>query len=104
VAAPACRCGAKRYNARFQTRVSPYAIHQHPRPHRRLPDHRGVVLKIWKTRSATDISLGMFALFSVGVLLWIVYGFSIGSLPVILANSITLALALAIIVFKLRFK
>ncbi|OGI57053.1 MAG: hypothetical protein A2V58_05140 [Candidatus Muproteobacteria bacterium RBG_19FT_COMBO_61_10] len=62
------------------------------------------VLKIWKTRSATDISLGMFALFSVGVLLWIVYGFSIGSLPVILANSITLALALAIIVFKLRFK
>ena len=62
------------------------------------------VLKIWKTRSATDISLGMFVLFSTGVLLWIVYGFSIGSVPVVLANSITLVLSLAIVVFKIRFK
>ena len=62
------------------------------------------VLKIWKSRSAADISLGMFVLFSIGVLLWIVYGFSIGSVPVVLANSITLVLSLAIVVFKIRFK
>lgn len=62
------------------------------------------VLKIWKSRSAADISLGMFVLFSVGVLLWVIYGFSIGSLPVVLANSITLVLSLAIVVFKIRFK
>ena len=62
------------------------------------------VLKIWKSRSAADISLGMFVLFSTGVLLWIIYGFSIDSLPVVLANSITLVLSLAIVVFKIRFK
>lgn len=62
------------------------------------------VLKIWRSRSATDFALGIFVLFSTGVLLWIVYGFSIGSLPVVLANSITLVLSLAIVVFKIRFK
>ena len=62
------------------------------------------VLKIWRSRSAADISLGMFVLFSTGVLLWIVYGISIGSLPVVLANSITLVLSLAIVFFKIRFK
>lgn len=62
------------------------------------------VLKIWRSRSAADISLGMFVLFSTGVSFWIIYGLSIGSLPVVLANSITLVLALAIVVFKIRFK
>ena len=62
------------------------------------------VLKIWKTRSAADIPLGMFVLFSTGVLFWILYGVSIGSVPVVLANGITLVLALAIIAFKIRFK
>jgi MtN3 and saliva related transmembrane protein len=60
--------------------------------------------KIWKSRSAADISLGMFTLFSTGVLFWIFYGISIGSLPVVLANGITLMLALTIVVFKIRFK
>ena len=62
------------------------------------------VLKIWKSRSVADISLGMYLVFSTGVLLWVVYGFSIGSLPVVLANGITLVLSLVIVVFKIRFK
>ncbi len=62
------------------------------------------VVKIWKSRHAKDISLAMFAIFSTGVALWIVYGFIIGSLPVILSNSITFALALAILALKLYFR
>ena len=62
------------------------------------------VVKIWKSRHAKDISLAMFAIFSTGVALWIVYGFTIGSLPVILSNSITFALALAILALKLYFR
>jgi MtN3 and saliva related transmembrane protein len=62
------------------------------------------VLKTWKSRSAKDISMGMFALFSTGVFLWILYGVSIGATPVIVANGITFVLAMAIVVFKLRFK
>ncbi|MHB8550610.1 MAG: SemiSWEET transporter, partial [Acidiferrobacterales bacterium] len=50
-------------------------------------------IKIWKTKSTKDISLGMFTLFVTGVFLWIVYGVGIGSVPVIIANTVTLVLA-----------
>ena len=62
------------------------------------------VVKIWKSKHAHDVSLAMFAIFSAGVALWIVYGFIIGSLPVILANSVTFALALAVLILKLYFR
>jgi MtN3 and saliva related transmembrane protein len=62
------------------------------------------VLKTWKSRSAKDVSLGMFLLFSLGVALWLIYGFGISSLPVILANAVTLVLALSILIMKIIFK
>jgi MtN3 and saliva related transmembrane protein len=62
------------------------------------------VVKIWKTKQARDISSGMFAIFSSGVLLWLFYGIEIGALPVIVANAVTLGLSLAILVFKIKFK
>ncbi len=60
------------------------------------------VVKAWRTRSTRDISLGMFLLFSTGLVLWLIYGAWIGSWPIIIANTVTLALALVIIVLKLR--
>lgn len=62
------------------------------------------VVKIWRTRSTHDISLGMFALFSTGLVLWLIYGISIGSTPIVIANTVTLVLALTILYFKLRYK
>ena len=62
------------------------------------------VIKTWKSKHANDISLAMFSIFSSGVALWIVYGVMIGSLPVILANVVTLALALTILALKLHFR
>lgn len=62
------------------------------------------VVKIWRTRSADDISTVMFLLFSTGVLLWLIYGIAIGSLPVIVSNAITLLLAVVIVLLKLRYK
>ena len=61
-------------------------------------------IKTWKTKSAEDISLGMFTLFAAGVFLWIVYGIAIGSVPVIIANTITFVLAVTILVFKIKYK
>ncbi|WP_045223631.1 SemiSWEET transporter [Methyloterricola oryzae] len=61
------------------------------------------VLKIWRTRSANDISLGMFALFGLGVVLWLADGLLIDALPVIVANAVTLVLTLTIILMKWRF-
>lgn len=62
------------------------------------------VLKTWKSRSAGDVSFAMFLIFSVGVLLWLVYGILIGATPIVVANSITLVLAIAILAMKIRFK
>lgn len=62
------------------------------------------VLKTWKTRSASDLSLGMFSLFTVGIALWLIYGLWLGALPLILTNAITLVLAGTLLYFKLRFK
>ena len=62
------------------------------------------VLKTWKSRSAKDLSLGMFSLFCVGVLLWLVYGIIVRDIPVIAANLLTLMLASTLLFFKLRFK
>ena len=46
----------------------------------------------------------MFALFSTGLVLWLAYGVLIGSWPIVLSNVVTLALALTILFFKLRYK
>ena len=61
------------------------------------------VVKTWKSRSASDLSLGMFSVFSVGVMFWLIYGFLIQEPPIIFWNSVTLALVLAILVMKFKF-
>ena len=61
------------------------------------------VVKTWKSRSASDLSWGMFSVFSVGVMFWLIYGFLIQEPPIIFWNSVTLALVLAILVMKLKF-
>lgn len=62
------------------------------------------LLKTWQSRSAEDISLGMLSTFCSGVFLWILYGLSIQSVPVVLANFVTLLLALMILILKFRFR
>jgi len=62
------------------------------------------VIKTWRTRMTRDISLGMFLTLCLGICLWVVYGFLRGDLPVILGNSVSLAFAGTILVFKLKHK
>lgn len=57
----------------------------------------------FKTRDVSGISLGMYSVFTVGVALWLAYGVMLGAWPIVLANAITLALAMAILVMKLRY-
>lgn len=61
------------------------------------------VIKTWRSGSAEDISLVMFLLFTTGVVLWLIYGMALNALPIIIANSITLLLALTILVLKIRY-
>ena len=58
------------------------------------------VLKAWSTKSTGDISMAMLVAQGTGVALWIFYGVSIRSVPVILGNVVTLILTLSLLVFK----
>jgi len=58
----------------------------------------------WKTRDLSGISLPMYSLFTVGVACWLVYGIAINSMPVILANGVTLVLAAIVLWLKLVTK
>jgi MtN3 and saliva related transmembrane protein len=58
--------------------------------------------KTWKTRSAAGVSLRMYAIFTAGVALWLVYGLMIRAWPVVIANIVTLVLALFILVMRLK--
>ena len=62
------------------------------------------VIKIWRSKKADDISISMFLIFTVGVALWMVYGIQTASLPVMLANAVTLVLALVILMLKYRYR
>ncbi len=61
------------------------------------------VIQTWRSRSAKDISLGMFLLFCSGVFMWLVYGFLVNDIPVIVANAFTFMLAFTILVFKFKY-
>lgn len=61
------------------------------------------VVKVWRTRSAKDISLAMYSLFTLGIATWLLYGVLIDSWPVILANTLTLILAGSVLIMKLKF-
>ncbi|WP_420560036.1 SemiSWEET transporter [Tepidicaulis sp.] len=61
------------------------------------------VVRAWRTRSTADVSLLMFLAMCLGIVLWLIYGLLAGDMPLIVANSITLVLAGAILVAKFRF-
>jgi MtN3 and saliva related transmembrane protein len=60
------------------------------------------VWQILRTRHTHDISLGMYAIFTAGVAMWLAYGILLGSWPIVFANGITLLLAGTVLVMKLR--
>ncbi len=62
------------------------------------------VWKIWKTKSAKDVSLTMFVAFCVGVCLWLTYGFIKQDWAILVTNGVTLLLGLAILVMKIKYK
>lgn len=57
----------------------------------------------WRSKSAKDVSLGMFLIFCSGVFLWLIYGILIDALPIILTNTATLILSGAILMLKLKY-
>jgi len=61
------------------------------------------LVKIIKNKSARDVSLLMFLIFTIGISLWLVYGILTLTLAIIIANSVTLVLALSILILKVKY-
>ena len=62
------------------------------------------LFKTWKSKSAKDVSLETLAIFSFGVLLWLIYGIYLQALPIILANLLTLIFNLIILGLKIKYR
>ncbi len=58
----------------------------------------------FRTRDVSGVSLGMYSAFTIGVALWLVYGVMLDAWPIVLANGVTLALAVSMLVMKLRYR
>jgi len=62
------------------------------------------VIKVVKEKQTRNISLQMYLIFSLGITFWLIYGILINSLPIILANSLTLTFAIIKISNKIKYK
>ena len=59
--------------------------------------------KSWKLKETKDISLWMYILSCIGVSLWLVYGIFLKDLPLIFANTVTLAIVGSVLVLKMKY-
>jgi MtN3 and saliva related transmembrane protein len=60
------------------------------------------VVKCCRTGDVAAISLRMFAVRVFGLLLWTVYGFALGSLPILIFSALGLVLSSVILFLKAR--
>lgn len=61
-------------------------------------------LHTFKTKDVRGISLAMYSAFIMGILLWLVYGLMLNAWPIVIANTVTLTLAVAILAMKLKYR
>lgn len=63
--------------------------------------------QVWhtfRTKDVSGISLGMYIVLTLGIALWVVYGWLLSAWPIIISNGITLSLAMMILLMKLRYR
>ena len=62
------------------------------------------LIKTWQSKSADDLSWRMLIILCIGIILWLVYGFSVHDIPIVAANIVTFVLASVILILKIRYK
>lgn len=58
--------------------------------------------KVYKTKHTRDLSMPMYAIFAIGILLWLIYGIMINNLPIIFANAITIVSCVYILAMMVK--
>lgn len=59
--------------------------------------------RTFRTKDVSGISTRMYATFTLGVAVWLAYGIMLGETPMMIANGLTLVLACAVLVMKLKY-
>ena len=60
-------------------------------------------VKAWRTKHTRDISIWWIVTLTIGIVLWLVYGILISSLPIIVTNIATLILAVIVLTLKMKY-
>ncbi|MFQ5681164.1 MAG: SemiSWEET family sugar transporter [Candidatus Omnitrophota bacterium] len=61
------------------------------------------IIKIYRTKKTEDLSLGMYAILTLGIFLWAVYGVASHTMPIVAANSLATAFCVYILAMKIRY-
>ncbi len=61
------------------------------------------IIKIIKEKEARDISLGMYLIFTFGIMMWLIYGILLNQYPIIIANSLTLLFSVTVLALKYKY-
>jgi MtN3 and saliva related transmembrane protein len=61
------------------------------------------VARSWKTKSTKDISIVWNSIYLAGIMMWLVYGIGIGSMPLTLSSALEGCLAASLLVLKIRY-
>ncbi len=59
-------------------------------------------IKVHRTKKTRDISLLWIVTITMGITLWLLYGYFINDYPIIVANTVSIVLTLYLLVMKLR--
>lgn len=59
--------------------------------------------RTFKTKDVSGISILMYSIFTLGVAMWLLYGLHLNDVPMMLANGITLSLALCILFMRVKY-
>ena len=59
-------------------------------------------IKVIKTKDTKSISLPMYVLFTLGIILWLIYGILKQDFPIIMSNIVTISLASIILFHKIK--
>ena len=60
------------------------------------------VWRTFRTRDVSGISLRMYSIFTIGIAVWLAYGVLLREMPMVLANSLSLLIACAVLAMKLK--
>ncbi|MCV9933042.1 SemiSWEET transporter [Flavobacterium sp. LS1R47] len=62
------------------------------------------IIKVWKSKKVKNVSLTMFSTLTLGIFLWVVYGFLKKDYPIMITNSISLFLNIVMIYFISKYE